>query len=175
MPDTGPLVAAKAQLCNVAGSSGAAHWYRLSAALPGSTTSYVQLELWDGRGAFAAGKVQAGTFTISGADASPTTCGVCMRGVGDKGAAGVREYFATSGTVTVTAVGIANEPISATFSNLSFVEIDATSKSAVSDGCAAAVAGTKIDGTVMQVGGGGGGTGGGGGGGMGMCATGVGD
>src|SRR5215470_5800807 len=67
MPDTGTLGALKAQLCNVSGSMGHAHWYRLSAVLPGSSMSDVQLELWDGRGAFAGTPVHTGTFTITGA------------------------------------------------------------------------------------------------------------
>jgi hypothetical protein len=173
--DTGTLTALKAQLCNVPGSSGSAHWYRLSAAIPGSPGDYVQVELWDGLGAFTGGTVHAGSFTITGNDADRMKCGICVRGIGEKGAAGTKEYFATGGTVNITAVGAANTPISATLSNLSFVEIDTGTLKPVSGGCTAMVAGTKIDGTVMQVGGGGGSGGGGGGAGGGMCSTGVGD
>src|SRR4051812_47624084 len=52
----GALTASKAEMCNVSGSMGAAHWYKLAAALPG-TMNYVQVELWDKTGAFAGGLV----------------------------------------------------------------------------------------------------------------------
>lgn len=170
--DAGALAATKAQMCNVTGSMGAAHWYRLAAPLPGSSTSYVQLELWDGLGAFTGGKVHTGTFTIAGADANRSTCGVCVRGIGDQGGSDATEYFAISGTVNVTAVGINGEPISAALSNISFVELDISSQKTVTDGCASALAAARIDGTVTQIGGS---SGGGSGGGSGQCATGVGD
>jgi hypothetical protein len=173
--DTGALPALKAEMCNVQGSMGAAHWYRLSAALPGAAGDYVQVELWDGRGAFTGGTVRTGIFPISGNDADLTKCGVCVRGIGEKGATGTKEYFATGGMVNVTAVGANGTPISATLSNLTFVELDTGTLKPVSGGCMATVAATKIDGTVVQIGGGGGGGGGGGAGGSGNCATGVGD
>jgi len=171
MADTGTLTALKAQMCNVAASMGKSHWYRLSASLPDSPMSYVQLELWDGHGAFSGTTVHAGTFAISGADAAAGTCGVCVRGLGGKGEANATEYFATGGTVEVTAVGGNGTPISAKLTNLSFVEINPTNQQSVGSGCTAALAATRIDGTVMQVGGTGGGTGGGGG----MCPQTIGD
>ena len=116
--DAGPQTALKAQMCNVPGSQGASHWYRLSAALPGSPTDIVQIELWDNLGAFTGGTVHPGTFTISGNDADRTKCGVCVRSIGLKGMTGSKEYFATGGTVKVDAVGAANTPFSATVSNL---------------------------------------------------------
>jgi hypothetical protein len=176
IPDAGTLTAAKAELCDVAGTMGAAHWYRLSATLPGSTTSFVQLELWDGRGAFLGGAVRTGTFTITGPDADPASCGVCVRGIGDKGGVDATEYFAIAGTVNVTAAGTDGQPLSAELSNLSFAELDPATQKTVASGCEAAVAGARIDGTVMKIGGGGGTSGGGGGGmGGGQCASGVGD
>ena len=48
----------------------------------------------------------AGTYTVTAADQDPATCGVCIRAIGDKGAAGVQEFFARSGTVVVAAVGV---------------------------------------------------------------------
>jgi hypothetical protein len=173
--DTGALLASKAQMCNVPSSGGSSHWYKLQATLPGSSTSYVQLELWDNLGAFKGGPVTAGLFTIAGDDADRSKCGVCVRAIGDKGASDSKEYFATGGTVNVTAVGGDGTPFSATLSDLSLVEIDASSQKPVSGGCAATVAATKIDGTVVQMGGNGGGGGGGGGGGDNNCLTGVGD
>jgi hypothetical protein len=168
--DTGALPALKAQLCNYPGSMGQQHWYRLSATLPGSTASYVQIELYDKIGAFAGTTVHTGTFPV---DTDPAKCGVCVRGMGDKAAADAREYFATGGTVNVTAVGAGGTPITATVSNISFVELDAN-RHPVAGGCTAALAGAQISGTIVQVGGTGGGGGGGGGGGS-MCAQTVGD
>jgi hypothetical protein len=86
--DTGALTSSKTQRCNVQGSSGARKWYRMMVALPGSPTDIVQLELWDGQGAFSGGAVRTGTFQLTGAELDYQTCGVCLRAVGDKGAAG---------------------------------------------------------------------------------------
>ncbi|HEX2692013.1 MAG TPA: hypothetical protein VHN14_35635 [Kofleriaceae bacterium] len=171
--DTGPLAASKAQMCNVPGSMGKSHWYKLAAQLP-DTIDYVQVELWDQHGVFAGGTVHPGMFTIAGAEADPTTCGVCVRGVGAKDATDQKAYFATSGTVNVTAVGGSGQPFSATLSNISFVEIDSTATSLVASGCTAALDAAQITGTVVQMGGTGGGGGGGGGSGGG-CALTVGD
>jgi hypothetical protein len=175
MAETGMLGALKAQMCNVTGSMGQSHWYRLSATLPDSPMSYVQLELWDGHGAFSGVAVHTGTFAITGADAAATTCGVCVRGLGDKGGTNATEYFATGGTVEVTAIGGDGAPIAATLTDLSFVEVAPASHLPVGDGCTAALAGTRIAGTVVQVGGTGGGTGGGTSGGTGMCPQTIGD
>jgi hypothetical protein len=169
MPATGALPAWKAQLCNVPGSMGALHWYKLSAALP-EQMDYVQLELWDHAGAFAGTAVHTGTFDV---DPDPATCGVCVRAIGDKGLPTEKEYFATSGSVTVTALGADTQPISATLSNLTFVEVDA--KVLVTDGCVADLAATQMDGTVVKTGGAGGGGGGGGNTGSGGCLLTVGD
>ena len=165
--DAGALTATKAQMCNVSGSMGKSHWYRVAATLPGSM-NLVQVELWDGYGAFAGGTVKTGSFPV---DTTFGACGVCVRGLGTEGATS-KEYFATGGTVNVTAVGGNGAPISAMLSNITFAEVDATHK-AVSNGCTASVTSAQLAGTVMQVGGTGTGTGTGGGGGA--CATGVGD
>src|SRR5262245_34034209 len=68
MPDTGPLTAFKAQMCNVNGTAGAQHWYRVSATLPSGAMDFVQLELWDGLGAFTGTTVAPGTYQITGAE-----------------------------------------------------------------------------------------------------------
>lgn len=169
--DTGALAATKAQLCNVSGSMGALHWYRLAATMPGEAMDYLQVELYDQVGAFAGGAVHTGTFPI---DTDPNRCGVCVRGLGDKGTAGAKEYFASGGTVNVTAVGGNGQPISATLSDITFVEVD-TDRKPVSNGCTATLAGAQLDGTVVQVGGTGGSTGGSGGGGGGTCPATIGD
>jgi hypothetical protein len=169
--DAGDLAALKAQRCNVSGSMGQSNWYRLSATLP-SSTHVVQLELWPNRGVFAGGLVRTGTFEISGAELDFGTCGLCLRAMGDKGGADQTEYFATSGTVEVTAVApTEGAPFEATITNATFVEVNADHV-AISDGCVADVARVKVTGSVMITGGGGGGGGGTGGDG---CKTTVGD
>ena len=165
--DTGTLTATAAQRCTVPGSMGQAHWFRLATTLPSGAMDYIQLELWDNTGAFAGTTVHTGTFQITGVETDYQTCGVCVRGLGDKGSTGQKEYFATSGTVTVTAVGAGGTPISATVSNIGFVEIDATMHKPVAGGCTANVARAQVDGTVTDVGGNGGGGG--------QCPAGVGD
>lgn len=159
--DPGDLLALKANQCNIPGSQGQRKWYRLAAAVSG-TTDIVQLELWDNLGAFSGGVVRTGTFTISGADASPLTCGVCVRAIGDKSTAAAQEFFATSGTVEVTQIGGAGQPISAVITNASLVQIDPTTRAVVSSGCTTSLARVKVSGTVVTMGGGGGGGGGGG-------------
>ena len=172
--DAGDLAALKAQRCNVSGSMGAKNWYRLSATLPG-TSNVVQIELWPERGAFRGGPVHAGTFQLTGDDLSFATCGVCLRAMGDKGGLTQREYFATAGTVEVSAVGTTEgAPFVATVVEASFAEVD-TDHVEVAGGCSADLERAKISGLVMLAGGGGGGGGGGGSGGAGGCLTTVGD
>jgi len=156
--DAGNLTAAKAQQCNVPGSQGTKKWYRVAATLAGSM-DYVQIELWDGRGAFTGGAVATGTYQLTGAELDPATCGVCVRGLGDKGAATQKEYFATGGSVQVTSIGGAGAQVSVTLSGAQFREIDATTKAAVSGGCNASVSRVQLAGTIVAVTGGGGGGG----------------
>jgi hypothetical protein len=171
MPDetaeAGALTALFAQRCNVSGSMGARKWYRMAAALPG-TTHIVQVELYDNAGPFAGGAVRTGTFPV---DSDPVTCGVCVRALGDKGGENEMEYFATGGTVTISSIGAAGTAFSAEVADLALEQIDGD-HTLVAAGCAAAVAGAQLDGTMVDKGGGGGG---GGGGGTGACATTIGD
>ncbi len=171
--DAGTLPALKAQHCNQSGTMGLKKWYRLSATVAGTPGRIVQLELWDGLGAFAGGAVRTGTFPITGAETDYATCGVCVRAIGDKGAADAKKYFATGGSVQVTAAGAAGTPLSAVITGVTLAEVDAMDKR-VAGGCTASVAHVQIDGTSTDVGMGGGG-GGGGGGGANQCPAGIGD
>jgi hypothetical protein len=159
--DTGALTASKTQRCNVSGSMGTRKWYRMMAALPGSPTDFVQLELWDGQGAFSGGVVKTGTFQITGAELDYQTCGVCLRAIGDKGTAAAKMYFATGATVEVTSVGIGGATLAAKITNATFAEVDATNKK-VANGCASSLAASQISGVIVDMAGTGGGTGGGG-------------
>lgn len=167
--DTGALSAAKTQMCNYPGSMGQQHWYRAFATLPGATTNYVQVELYDQIGAFAGTTVHTGSFPV---DPDPASCGVCVRGLGDKGATDAKEYFATSGMVNVTAIGASGATLTVALSNIGFVELDAN-RHPVSGGCTATVGAGQLSGTIVQMGGTG--TGGGGTGGAGACPQTIGD
>jgi hypothetical protein len=173
LADAGDLLALKANQCNVPMSQGQRKWYRLSATLPG-TTDIVELNLWDNLGAFKGGKIRLGTFPISGEETSFTTCGVCVRALGDKGTAEQQEFLANGGTVEITALGVNNEPISATLSNLTFAQVDNATRVPVPSGCTSTLARIKMSGTVVALGMGGGNGGGGGMGGN-NCPTVIGD
>ena len=166
--DTGALAATKALLCNQPGSMGKEHWYKVAAPMTG-TMNYIEVDLYDDTGNMK-GKVAPGMYAV---ESNLDTCGVCVRGLGDKGAAGQKEYIATSGMVNVTAVGTAGQPITVSLSNVVFKEIG-TDHAVVANGCSAAVTTGSLSGSVVQMGGTGGG-GGGGGGGAGACSTTVGD
>src|SRR5258708_32704452 len=64
-PDAGTVTALKAQECNVSGSMGAAHWYRLAVQLP-TPMDYVHPRPWANTGAFAGGARPPGTFPLPG-------------------------------------------------------------------------------------------------------------
>jgi hypothetical protein len=151
--DVGTLPALTAQRCNVVGSMGQLKWYRLAATL--ADGAIVQLELYDGVGAFAGGTVRTGTFPI---ETDFGNCGVCLRALGDKGGSTETEYFGSGGMVTVTEIGGAGAPISATVTDAILTEVDA-SHAAVNGGCTAMVASVRVEGTVTDVGGSGGGGG----------------
>jgi hypothetical protein len=157
--DTGDLAALKTNQCNVPQSGGARKWYRISATVPGTTADHLQVELWEGRGSVT-GAIAIGTYTVTAADQDPATCGVCIRAIGDKGATGVQEFFAKSGTVVVAAVGGNGAQLSVTVTNASFVQINPATKAVVANGCASTLVRTKETGTVVTVVGGGGGGGG---------------
>ncbi len=166
------LTALKANYCNVPGSMGQRKYYRLSATLPG-TSDVVEVDLFDNLGAFKGGVVRVGTFQITGDDAAFSTCGVCVRALGDKGTAEQQEFFAVAGTVEITELGTNGQPISASLSDLRFVPVDNTTREVLSSDCEVQVTGVKVSGTVVALGMGGGGGGGGGGGNN--CPTVIGD
>jgi hypothetical protein len=78
------------------------------------------LKLVDGNGAFAGGLAN-GTYSIAGADASFTDCGLCVNIVADISTTTgpAKFYFADSGTVTLTSTS----PPVGTLSAVHFVEI----------------------------------------------------
>jgi hypothetical protein len=101
---------------------------------PGPPKDDFFLKLVTGKGAFAGG-LQAGTFTIGGADAGFASCGVCTNLLAniDPSSGPGKFYFADAGTVTIGATN----PVSGSAQNLHFVEIDLSTSMPVTGGCAA--------------------------------------
>lgn len=150
---------------NQSGSMGTRHYFRLYGDLPGGTAASADvllLETWDGKGPFVGGAVKPGTYTISGADTSIATCGVCLYVMGDVDAAGVAKqvYLAQSGTVTIEAVGTT---FTASVSGVGLAHWDMTAQAAATDSCTADLGAATMSAPVTIVSGGGGGGGGGGG------------
>ena len=109
-------------------------------------TDVLQLELYAGFGGFGSGDIKPGTYQLTGAELNYMTCGVCLRIFTDVTGTGSAakakdDYFATGGTVTLTATSGSN--FSASISNITMnhVTIDSmTFKSTpVADGCNAAI------------------------------------
>lgn len=165
--DAGDLPAAAAQRCNVPGSMGAQNWYRLNADLPAPADPMedaimVQVELWPNKGPFAGDTPQPGTYQLAGDDLDPALCGVCVRALAAKGEPIARQYFATAGTVEITAVAPdAATPFVATVTGATFREVD-DELVPIANGCTTEVARVKMSGA-LEVKGGGGGMGGTGG------------
>ena len=159
-PDVGPIAATAAQQRNQPGSQGTRKIYVATATLPG-TDETVQVELWDNLGAFAGRTVALGTYPITGAELSSTTCGVCVRGTSTDGAV-TQAYFATGGSVQVVAIGPVGQPLTVQLTNVTFGQVNPADQTPIAGGCSAALAGGRISGPLVNVDGGGGGGGGGG-------------
>lgn len=98
---------------------------------PPRDTFFVKLE--PNRGVFAGG-VMPGTYTIAGADAGFSTCGLCVHIIADivSGVGPTKFYFAESGTVTLTST---TTPVSGSAQNVQLREVDINSGQFVPNGC----------------------------------------
>ncbi len=113
---------------------------------PGPPKDDFFLSLIPGKGAFAGGALKTGTFTIGGADASFTDCGLCTNLIADidpvQGPA--KFYYTVSGTVTLTSASASTSTstsmIAGSAQNLRFVEIDVTTGMPVTGGCTSTIA-----------------------------------
>jgi hypothetical protein len=87
----------------------------------GPPRDVLQVRLTAGAGAFAGG-LATGTFSIGGADASFTGCGLCLTIIADivAGVGPTKFYQATAGTVTITSTA---RPYAGTVADLSFGEV----------------------------------------------------
>jgi hypothetical protein len=111
---------------------------------PGPPKDDFFVKLVPGKGAFAGGALQTGTYRLTGADASFTNCGLCINLIADivAGQGPTKFYYADSGTVTLTsadATGASPSKIAGSANDLRFVEtnLDGT---AVPGGCTATLA-----------------------------------
>jgi hypothetical protein len=110
---------------------------------PGPPKDDFFVKLVAGKGAFAGGDLQTGTFDLTGADATFSNCGLCIDLVADITAMGPTKFYAAdSGTVTLTSAapkGAGPSKIAGSAQNLHFVEtnVDGTP---VPGGCTAMIA-----------------------------------
>ena len=118
-----------------------------------ATPDVVHVELWDGYGAFTGTAAHAGTFTIAGDETDYDTCGVCVLMLADvTNNTPTKLLLATSGTVTITAVGTATgQTTEATVTNASFVEISQQNNDwqpVVGSNCPSPIAHVELSGTL---------------------------
>jgi len=118
----------------------------------------VVLGLYPGSGAFSAGPLRTGTFTLTGAEIQYATCGVCvtLREFDAQGGTTAR-YMATAGTVTLSSI---SGRLTGTITNATFqhVNIDGSTFTSTPhpDGCATAIDNVAFDVMINGPGGGGG-------------------
>lgn len=91
------------------------------------------LKLVSGKGVFSGG-LATGTFSIAGVDASFSDCGLCVNVIADivTGSGPTKFYFATSGSVTLTATA----PPAGTLTNVHLVEVNIGTGAPAGTGCA---------------------------------------
>ncbi len=95
------------------------------------------LKLVSGKGVFTGG-LATGTYSIAGVDASFNDCGLCVNVIADivAGSGPTKFYFATSGSVTLTAT----TPPAGTLSNVHLVEVNLGTGAPAATGCASDIA-----------------------------------
>jgi hypothetical protein len=104
---------------------------------PGPPIDDFFLKLIPGNGVFNGG-FTTGTFPIQGDDKSFATCGLCTNIIADvvSGQGPTQYYFATSGTVTLTAT----DKLAGSAQNLHFVQINGASGAPIAGGCTSTIA-----------------------------------
>lgn len=115
----------------------------------------VFLDFFAGTGGFTGGDIKTGTFTISGADAAFSTCGICVdvaTGFNTSTGADTGWYHAIGGTVTLTNVGPTAWTGSA--SNVMLKHVTETSMgptdTAAPDGCTTTLTNVTVVGRLAQ-------------------------
>jgi len=109
---------------------------------PGPPRDSFFLKLTTGKGVFAGG-LATGTFPITGAELSTTTCGLCVNIIADivtmQGP--TKFYFATAGSVTLTS----HTPPVGTLTNVTFQEVT-VSGAPVNSGCTSMISAMQFSG-----------------------------
>lgn len=109
------------------GSSALPHFEHYQGLLAQGTL--LDIQLFQGYGGFGSGDIRNGTYTISGADAAYSTCGICptiwanvtTSGSGSSATLNVGAYYtAASGTLTLTST---SGSITGSISNMSFQHV----------------------------------------------------
>jgi hypothetical protein len=116
----------------------------------GEKPDLIEIELWDGLGAFEGGAVAPGTYEITGDEAQVVTCGVCLYIYSDATVVegeivdSAKDYIATGGSITVDTI---TGNFTGTLDSVSFTEIDWTSElgEPLEDGCTTAIPAADFD------------------------------
>jgi hypothetical protein len=119
-------------------------------AASGTKPDIIQLELWDGLGAFSGGDAAPGTYPIEGDETTVVTCGICIYIWADATVVdGVvvdseKDYIATGGSITIDSV---DGNFTGSLSGLTFTEIDQTSENGdpLPGGCQTAIPSATFD------------------------------
>ncbi|HEU5058771.1 MAG TPA: hypothetical protein VFU21_19695 [Kofleriaceae bacterium] len=116
----------------------------------GQRPDLVEIELWDGLGAFEGGAAAPGTYEISGDEAQVITCGVCIYIYSDATVVdgevvdSAKDYIATGGSITVDSV---TGNFTGSLDGITFTEIDWTSElgTPLEGGCTTAIPSATFD------------------------------
>jgi hypothetical protein len=116
----------------------------------GERPDLVEIELWDGLGAFEGGAVEPGTYEISGDEAQVVTCGVCLYIYSDATVVdgeivdSAKDYIATGGSITVDSIA---GNLTGSLDGITFSEIDWTSElgAPLDGGCTTAIPSATFD------------------------------
>ena len=103
----------------------------------GPPSDVLWLGLFEGYGAFKNDAPKAGTYTISGDDASPADCGACiMLDINATADSAERSMIAVSGELRISSV---DGSVSGSAQNLVLKEVDLMSGEVVADGCSTSI------------------------------------
>ncbi|HEX4452923.1 MAG TPA: hypothetical protein VH143_18740 [Kofleriaceae bacterium] len=117
-----------------------------------------ELDLYEGFGAFGSGDISKGSFTLSGDDLSFQKCGLCVQIYTDLDADGAPTdlYFATAGSVTLSAVGtptgsdVSTGTLAGSLSNIAFAQWDGSGDAAIGS-CRSSIASLSFSATIEPV------------------------
>jgi hypothetical protein len=120
------------------------------AAANGEKPDLVEIELWDGLGAFEGGAAATGTYTIEGDETQVVTCGVCLYIYSDATEVdgevvdSEKDYIATGGSITVDSV---TGNFTGSLTDVTFTEIDWTSElgAPLEGGCTTSIPSATFD------------------------------